>query len=76
MKRHTCIICKRKRNEFYMKKVLINSWACNDTYSSYRGFNFSPCCDNKEIRIAENIIGELKEFKYLNVRHISGNCHS
>ncbi len=65
-RRHTCIICNRKRYERYMKPVLHSSWACKDEY------HFQVCCDNKEIRIAEKIIEDIKRFKHINIRHIVG----
>ncbi|WP_321777786.1 hypothetical protein [Sulfurimonas sp.] len=65
-KRHTCIICKRKRYEYYMKSVLKSSWACKDKY------HFQYCCDNKEIEIAENIRQELKKLKFIKIQHIIG----
>ena len=65
-KRHTCIICNRKRYERYMKPVLQSSWACKDEY------HFQVCCDNNEILVSERIIKDLKKFKYINMRHIVG----
>ena len=65
-KRHTCIICKRKRYERNMKKVLMSSWACKDEY------HFQVCCDNKDIKIAEHIKEELKKLKHLKIQHIVG----
>lgn len=65
MKRHTCIICKRKRYEMYMKNVFYNSWACKDKYF------FQYCCDNKEIHEAKIIIDKLKTFKYISLSHLS-----
>lgn len=65
MKRHTCIICKRKRNETNMKKVFHSSWACTDKYY------FQYCCDNKEIYEAIAIIKKLKTFKFINLKHLS-----
>jgi hypothetical protein len=64
--RHTCIICKRKRYERYMKRVLINSWVCTDKY------HLQYCCDNKEIRIAEKIKEELKKLNHIKIQHIIG----
>jgi len=65
-KRHTCIICKRKRYEHNMKQVLFNSWACKDKY------HFQVCCDNSEIRIAEKIREDLKKLKHIKIQHITG----
>ena len=45
MKRHTCVICKKKRIEIKMSKVFLHSWACN--------YN---CVNNKEIIEAEQIL--------------------
>jgi len=69
MKRHTCIICGQKRNEFYMTNVFANSWACEIV--NRNKFIF-PCTDNKEIRIAKQIILDLKKLKKINIRHIVG----
>ena len=65
-KRHTCIICNRKRYERYMKPVLYSSWVCTDEY--YLQF----CCDNKEIKIAENIKKDLEKLKHIKLQHIVG----
>lgn len=64
-KRHTCIICKRKRYERNMTKVLVDSWACKDTYY------FKYCCDNEEIRIAENMLIDFKKFKHVKIKHLT-----
>ena len=64
--RHTCIICKRKRNEIFMKKVLSSSWVCTDAYY------FKVCSDNEEIRIAEKIRDDLKKLKFIKIQHIVG----
>lgn len=63
-KRHTCIICKRKRYEHNMKKVLINSWACIDKYY------FQYCIDNKEIIETQKFINLLKTFKFIKKTHL------
>jgi hypothetical protein len=47
-----------------MKNVLCNSWACKDEY------HFQVCCDNEEIRIAEKIIEQISNFKFINKNHI------
>ena len=65
MKRHTCIICKRKRNEIYMKNVFKSSWACKDSY------HFSVCSDHTDIRVIIKIFDLLKTLKHLNVKHLS-----
>ena len=65
-KRHTCVICNRKRYERYMKPILTSSWACKDEYY------FQHCCDNEEIRIAENILKDLKKLKHIKLQHIVG----
>jgi len=67
MKRHTCIICKRKRNEMYMENVFYNSWACKDKY------NFKYCYCNKEIDEAKIIIDKLKTFKHISLKHLGKN---
>jgi hypothetical protein len=63
-KRHTCIICKRKRYELYMKQVLFSSWACKDKYY------FQVCSSHSEIRLAEKIREDLKKLKIINIKHI------
>ena len=63
-KRHTCVICGRKRYEYFMKSVLRNSWACKDKY------HLQVCCDNEEIRIAEKIIEQISNFKFIKKNHI------
>ena len=65
-KRHTCIICKRKRYEIYMKSVLSSSWVCKDEY------HFQVCSDNEELRIAERIREDLKKMKFIKIQHIVG----
>jgi len=65
-KRHTCIICNRKRYERYMKKVLVSSWVCTDEY------HFQFCSDNEEIKIATHIQLELKKLKHIKIQHILG----
>ena len=65
-KRHTCIICGRKRYEFHMKKVLVSSWVCTDKY------HFQVCSDNEEIRVAEKISEDLKKLKHIKIQHILG----
>ena len=59
MKRHTCIICKKKRYENRMTKVLTTSWACND-----------KCIDHKDIEIAIKIKILYRQLKVLNRQHI------
>jgi hypothetical protein len=64
MKRHTCIICGRKRYESKMKPVLTSSWVCcTDKYN---------CCDDIEIVSAENILSDLKKLRKINIKHIIG----
>ena len=65
-KRHTCIICGRKRYEHYMKPVLSSSWACKDKYY------FQYCCEHEEIKQAQEIIDMLKKFKHIKRLHIFG----
>ena len=69
MKRHTCIICGRKRNEHYMINVFANSWACEK--NDFK-FILPPCYVDSEIRIAKQIILDLKKLKKINIRHIVG----
>lgn len=65
-KRHTCIICKRKRYERYMKPILFSSWVCKDEYY------LQVCSDTEEIRIAERIREDLKKMRFIKVQHIIG----
>lgn len=65
MKRHTCIICGRKRYERNMKNVFLNSWACHDIYS------YKPCSGHPEIVKAIKILETLKNFKHIKLRHFS-----
>jgi hypothetical protein len=50
-KRHTCIICKSKRNESKMINVFGSSWACK--YKSYAYY----CSDHPDIDIMIEIRG-------------------
>jgi len=65
-KRHTCIICKRKRYEIFMKEILVSSWVCTDEYKH------KFCSDNEEIKIAVEFKKKFDKFKYINVRHLVG----
>ena len=72
MKRHTCIICGRKRYELYMKKVLVSSWACTDGI-----YHFSnPCAYHQEILEAQEIIEKISSFKYITIKHLVGGTSS
>ena len=56
-KRHTCIICKKKRYEENMKNVFLNSWACSvNIYMSYLDY---MCYEHNDIRLVKKIL-ELK----------------
>ena len=64
-KRHTCIICKRKRNESYMVNVFSSSWACEK--SKY----FGNCYCHSDIYIMKKIILLNSELKILNLSAMS-----
>ncbi len=59
MKRHTCVICKKKRIEIKMSKVFLQSWACN-----YK------CVENREIIEAEQILFMISKWKKLSLKHL------
>jgi len=62
MKRHTCIICKKKRYEDKMSKIFeIGGWACKD-----------KCEEHKDIEIGINIIMLHKKLKKINYRYLFG----
>ena len=63
--RHTCVICKKKRYEKKMTKVLVSSWACNCT--SF----FKNCCDDEEIIIGTEIINKILKLKKIGLKHFS-----
>ena len=63
--RHTCVICKKKRYERYMTKVLVSSWACKD------GSFFGNCCDHNEIIKGQEILDALSKFKKIKLKHFS-----
>jgi hypothetical protein len=64
-RRHTCIICKKKRYESKMKKVLVNSWACRYLERNMNSY----CYEHKEIKIGEKILEDLKKFKIIKIKH-------
>lgn len=63
-KRHTCIICKRKRYERNMKNVFGSSWACTDKYY------FQTCYVHNDIYLAKKIIEDIKKLTVLSYAHI------
>ena len=66
--RHSCIVCGKKRYQRYMKKVLHSSWACSSGY----WFQTSYCYEHPEILKAENILNEIKDFKFIKKQHLFG----
>ena len=64
-KRHTCIICKRKRNESRMINVFSNSWACE----KYK--HLGNCYCHSDIYIMKKIISLESELKILNLSAMS-----
>ncbi len=55
MKRHTCVICKKKRNSDKMIKIA-NHWACNCLIdNSYRGIQYSKCCEHSDFDLLSDI---------------------
>lgn len=66
-KRHTCIICGRKKYEYKMENVFNNSWVCTS-----RNFDFSSylCCEHPDILIAKKILNDFKKLKKIRVRHL------
>ncbi len=55
MKRHTCVICKKKRNSDKMVKIA-NHWACNCLIdNSYRGIQYSKCCEHSDFDLLSDI---------------------
>lgn len=63
MKRHTCIICKRKRYFDRMERAFLNSYVCSDNL---------VCRENEEIKIAKEIIGLSNKLKKVNKVHLFG----
>jgi len=68
MKRHTCIICGKKRIELKMKNVFGSCWVC--TTNDFM-FVTETCSDSKEILIALRIIEDTKKLKNINLKHIA-----
>ncbi len=55
MERHTCVICKKKRNSNKMVKIA-NHWACNCLIdNSYRGIQYSKCCEHSDFDLLSDI---------------------
>ncbi len=55
MKRHTCVICKKKRNSNKMVKIK-SHWACNCLIdNSYRGIQYSKCCEHSDFDLLSDI---------------------
>lgn len=61
-KRHTCIICGKKRYSRFMKMVLVSSWVCND----------SKCLQHHDIKLSEKIRSDIQKLKKVNIKHIIG----
>ncbi len=55
MKRHTCVICKKKRNENKMIKIA-GHWACNCIIdNSYRGMQYAKCYEHSDFDLLSDI---------------------
>ncbi len=55
MKRHTCVVCKKKRNSNKMVKIA-NHWACNCIIdNSYRGMQYAKCCEHSDFDLLSDI---------------------
>lgn len=67
MKRHTCIICGKKRYEKNMKNVFKSSWAC--TKNDF-DFILDICANDKEIILAQKIIEDLKNLKKIHIQSL------
>ena len=63
-KRHTCIICKAKRNESRMINVFGNSWACK-----IYGYQYY-CEDHSDIDIMIEIRRLVRSLKVLKVANL------
>jgi len=68
MKRHTCVICGKKRNEYRMKNVFGNSWAC--TVNDSR-FIRTVCSDHSDFSYVNRIFRDLKKLQCINIKHIA-----
>lgn len=67
-KRHTCIICKKKRNQSKMNKVFKNSWACKDPL--YYFSSMPSCSEHTDIVKVKKIIEDLEKLEILTINHI------
>ncbi len=66
MKRHTCVICKKKRNSNKMVKIA-NHWACNCLIDkSYRGIQYSKCCEHSDFDLLSDINSIKDKMELLN----------
>lgn len=67
-KRHTCVICGKKRNEHRMKNIFGNAWVCgvNDSY-----FSRITCADHSDIFLSIKILNDLKKLKKIRITHIA-----
>ena len=67
MKRHTCIICKKKRYEVYMTNVFGNSWACSsNVWYRYTGY---LCVDHPDIRFVQTILTMKDRLEVLSLKN-------
>ena len=57
--RHTCIICKRKREEKFMQNVFGASWACCFIYHWVGG----TCENHPDIERIKHIQSEIKKLE-------------
>lgn len=66
-KRHTCIICGKKRFEYRMSNVFGNSWACRVNDSHFISFT---CVDHSDISYSRRILSDLKKLQCINIKHL------
>ncbi len=65
MKRHTCVVCKKKRNSNKMVKIA-NHWACNCIIdNSYRGIQYSKCYEHSDFDLLSDINSLKDKMKLL-----------
>lgn len=62
MKRHTCVICKKKRYTGFMKKAFSHSWVCAN----------GICENHKDIVAIKKIIKLYRDLEKVTKVHIFG----
>ncbi len=65
-KRHTCIICGRKRYEKSMRKIFLNSWACSDTKFNIHSY----CYEHPDIKLAKKILEDISKIEIYTIKNI------